>query len=112
MLKKIYVLFAGLSLLCGCMESKLIGTWLQPVPGIENQQQGIIFYKDGSASSVNMRTLVYESWKQDGDILQLRGKSIGNGQTFEIEEEFIIRQLDGRHLVLQLGDMVVTYTRK
>ena len=34
---------------------------------------------DGTASSVNMYTLVLESWKREGDKLILTGKSVGNG---------------------------------
>ena len=36
---------------------------------MEGQVQGINIEEGGIASSVNMATLVYESWKQEGDQL-------------------------------------------
>lgn len=112
MLKKIHILMMGLFFMCGCGEDRLVGTWLQPIPGMESQQQGITLHNDGSASSVNMHTLVYEAWKKDGNHLLLTAKSIGNGQTIDVEENFVIKKLDDRELVLQLGGMIVSYTRK
>ena len=47
---------------------------VEPVPGLEGQVQGIKMEEGGVASSVNMATLVYESWKQEGTKLILTGK--------------------------------------
>ncbi|MGN1256279.1 MAG: lipocalin family protein, partial [Bacteroidaceae bacterium] len=38
------------------------GTWLQPIPGMPEQVQGITLNEDGKAESVNMATLKYKTW--------------------------------------------------
>lgn len=40
-----------------------VNTWLEPVPAQFGRQQGFILDEDGSAESVNMATLEYESWQ-------------------------------------------------
>ncbi len=111
--KLIFMLAASFFILSGCTEDKLIGTWIQPIPGRENQFQGIRFNKDGSAASVNMHTLQYDSWqRKNNHILVLTGYSIGNGHTITIEEEFEIQQLDENSLKLRFNDAVFSYTRQ
>lgn len=44
-------------------------------------KQGFVLEADGKASSVNMATLVYGSWKLEGRRLILSGRSLGNRQT-------------------------------
>ena len=56
-----------------------VTTWLEPVPAQFGRQQGFILDEGGSAESVNMATLKYESWQVADRKLTLRGKSIGNG---------------------------------
>lgn len=63
-----------------------VTTWLEPVPAQFGRQQGFILDEGGSAESVNMATLKYESWQVADRKLTLRGKSIGNGGTFPFEE--------------------------
>lgn len=111
MKKNIMLLCAALFLMCSCGQDKIVGTWLQPIPGQESQMQGISLHKDGTASSINMHTLVYESWKRDGNLLTLQGKSIGNGQTINISEQYEIKELNDHHLELKLGDTLFNYTR-
>ena len=67
--------------LVACSGSGLEGTWVEPVPGMENMDHGFRLEANGKASSVNMATLRYETWKQEGDRLILTGESIGNGTT-------------------------------
>lgn len=40
-----------------------VNTWLEPVPARFGRQQGFILDEGGSAESVNMATLEYESWQ-------------------------------------------------
>jgi len=99
-------------LLSACHKDQLEGTWLQPIPGQTDSYQGFTLHPDGQAVSVNMNTLQYENWQKKDDTLILKGKSIGNGQTIDITEEFTIKQLDDEHLSLQLGSFTTNYTRQ
>lgn len=111
-MKKINLLAMALLLLVSCGEPSVVGSWIQPIPGMENQIQGIKLEKGGKASSVNMHTLVYQSWKQAGNKLILTGESIGNGQTIQFSEDFEIVQLSAEKLVLKSGDFELVYTRQ
>ena len=64
-----------MALLPACNGASIEGAWVEPVPGMENMQQGFVLEPDGTASSINMATLQYESWKKEGDVLILAGKS-------------------------------------
>lgn len=112
MKKLTFTLAAILFFLGGCSDDKLIGTWVQPIPGMEDKLQGITLNKDGSAQSVNMHTLLYTGWQREGNILTLTGQSIGNGRTITIKEEFEIQQLDDHNLKLHFGNTVLNYTRQ
>ena len=59
-------LMMGLLAACGGNSASIVGSWVEPVPGLEGQVQGIKMEEGGVASSVNMATMVYESWKQEG----------------------------------------------
>lgn len=106
-----------LSVLCvlflsACGDTEIPGTWLQPIPGMEDKTQGFTLNDDGTAQSVNMETLQYTTWRRDGDILTLTGRSIGNGQTIEFTEMYNIEQLTSDTLVLRNGDVTFTYSRE
>ena len=101
-MKKALMVLTVILLAAACgREAPLEGTWLQPVPGMENMQQGILLAPDGRAKSVNMSTLRYKRWQRDGNKLILSGESIGNGQTIIFEESYEIGKLDNDHLILQ-----------
>ena len=70
-----------LSVLCvlflsACGDTEIPGTWLQPIPGMEDKTQGFTLNDDGTAQSVNMATLQYTTWRRDGDILTLTDDAI------------------------------------
>lgn len=93
---------AALLLLVGCGKADpLAGSWVQPIPGMEDQIQGIKLDKGGRAESINMYTLLYESWQHKGNQLILQGKSIGNGQAIDFEVIYVIKKLSRDELVLQ-----------
>ena len=93
--------------------SPLVGGWVQPVPCMEQQNQGFRLAEDGTASSVNMATLQYEAWEETGDgLLVLRGKSIGNGQTLPFADTLLLRSVDGDSLILQKGSLLLRYGRE
>lgn len=87
-----------------CNEKKskvtIIGSWIMPVEGQPGKMQGIRLGEDGEASSINMATLVYKYWKQQGDELYLTVKSIGNGVEIEGIDTLKIEKLTTDSLVL------------
>ena len=92
---KDFVAIALLALgsLSGCNNtSALIGEWTEPVPGMENMIQGFKLEEGGKASSINMATLKYKTWEQQGDLLILTGESIGNGQTISFSDTLTIKK--------------------
>lgn len=101
------LLFAG----CSGGES-VVGEWVEPVPGMPGQVQGFTLEADGSASSVNMATLLYESWEKDGEMLVLTGKSLGNGQTIAFSDTLLIESLDKDQIVLKDRGAVRIYHRR
>lgn len=95
-----------------CGDNSIEGKWVQPVPGMENMEQGICIEKGGKASSINMATLKYEAWVQQGNRLLLSGQSIGNGQTIIFTDTLIIEKLTDTELVLTKGDWTSNYHKK
>ena len=103
---------ASILLLTACSNgTDLAGKWLQPVPGLPDLEQGFILEKNGKASSVNMATLQYETWKKESDLLILSGKSIGNGQTIAFSDTFAIDKLTADSLVIGKGTLKLKYAR-
>lgn len=114
-MKKTVLSCACALLLAGCCSSgdkALIGSWTQPVPGMENQSQGIRFESEGKASSIGMATLLYESWKKEDDELILTGKSIGNGQTISFTDTLRIKELTGSSLILEQNGFELKYSKE
>lgn len=95
-----------------CAGNGIEGKWVEPVPGMENQMQGIILEKAGKASSVNMATLQYEQWEKDKNMLILKGKSIGNHETTYFSDTLVIEKLTKDELVLSKGSLIINYRRQ
>lgn len=111
-MKKLFGLFVMVALLAACSETTRVeGRWVEPVPGMEGQEQGFVLEKGGVASSINMQTLQYSAWKCVGDSLSLTGKSIGNGRSIDFTERFKILKLTHDSLVLQRGQVDWVLTR-
>ena len=77
---------------CGNSES-IVGRWEQPVPGLPMLKQGFILEEGGKASSLNMATLLYDTWKQEGSSLILSGTSKGNHLTLSFSDTMKIERL-------------------
>lgn len=111
-LSKVNMMALGsLFLLSACSEVSIEGAWVEPVPGMENMQQGFVLAPGGKASSINMATLQYESWKKENGMLILSGKSIGNRQTINFSDTLMIKNLSEQTLTLERDGMSYTYTR-
>lgn len=111
MLKGVIGLMAAV-VCTACGGNSIEGKWVEPIPGMENQMQGVNLEQGGKASSINMATLQYETWEQQGDKLLLTGKSIGNGMTLSFTDTLTIEQLTENELVLKKGDLTINYQRQ
>ena len=96
-------LLTGLLAACSGNSASVTGVWIEPIPGME---------EGGIASSVNMATLVYKNWKQEGDQLILAGNSIGNGQTIEFIDTMKIKKITADSLVLDNRGMEIRYAKQ
>lgn len=99
-MKKLVTTLSAAVLLAACGGPSLEGNWVQPVPGLEGQTQGMSLQSGGAASSLNMATLLYESWSISGDTLTLTGTSVGNGQTIEFTQTYTFSMPDENTLIL------------
>ena len=91
---------AILTAACAAGPGTMEGKWIQPIPGQENHVQGFALHADGSAQSINMATLLYKSWRTQGDTLVLYGQSIGNGQTIAFSKTYTFSFPDKNTLLL------------
>lgn len=78
----------------------IVGSWVMPIEGQPGKMQGIKLEEGGDASSINMATLVYKYWEQQGNNLYLTVKSIGNGIEIEGIDTLKIEKLTADSLVL------------
>ncbi len=108
--KKLAVIFS-ISTLIACNNTTLEGSWIEPIPGMPDMQQGFTLEADGSASSINMSTLKYEKWKKEGNLLFLSGISIGNHQSFSFTDTLAIENLTQDSLILKKGEQVLRYSK-
>ncbi len=106
-------MLAAVFALAACNSDNIEGAWVEPVPGMEDMEQGFILEKGGKASSINMATLQYESWTREGNRLMLSGKSIGNGQTISFCDTLTITELTETSLTLERNKgYSVTFSRR
>lgn len=104
-----FLSFGLLALLTACQSDPLIGKWVEPIPGMETEIQGVQLEENGKASSINMHTLQYESWSKQGNQLLLTGKSIGNHQTLSFTDTLTIEQCTPDSLILRRGTYRIAY---
>jgi hypothetical protein len=92
---------------------KLAGKWVEPIPGQEPAMQGIQLNADGTASSINMHTLLYEKWELKGDSLFLWNHTEGVKSTGSYVDTTIVKTLTDSSLVLAGRDGIkVSYKRE
>lgn len=92
-------------------EQELIGLWIESIPGMPGKVQGIALEQGGTAHSINMATLAYESWQCSGDELILTGESIGNGAKGRFTDTLKIETVSADGLILMRGNRRVGYRR-
>ena len=96
---------------CGKNEN-IVGKWMQAVPGLPELKQGFVLEADGKASSVNMATLSYKTWQQEGAFLILSGKNVGNHQVLHFSETLHIEKLTQDSLILKKGELILRYAKE
>jgi hypothetical protein len=92
--------------------TQLCHAWVQPIPG-QSGKQGFELQMDGQkASSINMATLTYSSWKIFNGKLILNSKSQGNGAAFDVSDTLTVQTLTDDSLIIRRGDMLDRYARR
>lgn len=79
--------------------AKAIGSWTMPDPlAPDSLRMGVNIMVEGQAASINMATLLYQSWELGGqpDKIVLKGQSLGNGETIDFSEIATISEKDGK----------------
>lgn len=83
------------------------GEWLEPNPIAPDQVQGFVLNSGGTASSVNMATLLIKTWNLDNYTLTLGYESIGNGQTFTGIDTLHVVRINADSLILSQDNRIV-----
>lgn len=107
MKKSLLLSFAAAAMAVGCTApatmnpEPFVGMWLESTPDGSNFVQGVELNADGTAASIGMATLQYETWKivADSSII-LTGKSIGNGQTIDFSDTMKVSSISPEEMVL------------
>ena len=111
--KAIFKSVCGLTIaIAACGGNGIEGEWVEPIPGMETQMQGVNLEKGGKASSINMATLQYEKWEKKGNMLILSGKSIGNHETISFTDTLTIEELTENKLTLKKGSLTINYQKQ
>lgn len=100
------------TMIAACSAPSIEGQWVESIPGMENEVQGLNLEAGGVASSINMATLQYEKWEKKGDWLILSGKSIGNHMTIPFTDTLVIDRLTDNELVVTRGTLTMSYRKQ
>lgn len=90
----------------------IAGSWVEPNPIDPKQMQGMTLNPDGTATSINMATLLTEKWNMEDGKLIISIKSIGNKQTIEMNDTMKVIKLDADSLILERGSEVWALSRE
>ena len=69
-------------------------------------------FKNGTARSDNMKTLLYKNWRVKGNQITFTIESIGNGTSSMDTVTYIIEKLTRDELILRKGNYLSEYTKK
>lgn len=86
----------------------LVGSWK------DTSKSALHFtlFKNGTARSDNMKTLLYKNWKVKGNQITFTIESIGNGTSSMDTVPYIIEKLTRDELILRKGKYLFEYTKK
>jgi len=113
-LRLFVIAVAALTLSSCCNKNvEIVGSWVEPNPIASDQVQGITLNEDGTASSINMATLRYQSWSREDNVLYLTAESEGSGEPYTMTVKYEIAKLSKDSLVLDGGDYgILRYSRQ
>jgi len=91
----------------GIDKQLLVGSWK------DTSESALHFtlFKDGSARSNNMKTLLYKNWRVNGRQITFTIESVGNGMSSTNEVTYTIDKLSKDKMVLRKGDYLSEYTK-
>lgn len=92
----------------GIKKDQLIGSWLDA----SESALHFTMFKDGTARSDNMKTLLYKKWRLEGTKLILTAESIGNGSSSEGNEVYEIQSLTDQKMILKNGEFLWEFVKK
>ena len=86
----------------------LIGSWK------DTSKSALHFtlFKDGTARSDNMKTLLYKNWSSRENKITFIIESIGNGISTTDSVTYNIEKLTSNELILKKGDYLYTYQKE
>lgn len=86
----------------------LVGSWK------DTSQAALHFtlFKDGTARSDNMETLLYKTWSVNGKQVTFTIESVGNGTSSTDTIIYTIEKLSADELILRRGTELSRYTRQ
>lgn len=113
-MKKIFLTLLAFSFCWACQNPLSVeGEWTKPVPLKKGEFHGMVFEKGGTARSINMPDLQYQTWQQKGNILTLTGKTVYGGESFVFSESYTVKTVTPAMLVLITNNgEEITYARK
>ena len=78
-------------ILTACNNTNIEGSWVELIPGMPDIKQGFTLRANGNASSINMKSLLYEKWEHKN-----KGSIRRNGllYSFEIRPTIITEHID------------------
>lgn len=93
-------------------DSAMLGSWTMPDPIDTTKTMGVKLEAGGKASSINMATLPYSTWKILNDTtIEITGVSKGNGQDINIKDTFIVN-MKVKPMTMQQKGADVLYTKE
>lgn len=89
-------------------EELLVGSWN------DTSESALDFtlFKDGTARSDNMKTLLYKKWSIKGNKISFTIESIGNGTSSTDNITYRIEKLTNNELILRKGTYLSKFTKK
>lgn len=113
-MKTFFISTLSLLMLFSCTDNKkqFVGNWIEIMPANPMIVQGITLNEDGTASSIGMKTLLYNKWELNKESIILWGQSVGNGQTIDFSDTMNVVKITPDSLTLgKFGMYQISYYR-
>lgn len=93
--------------------AEAIGTWMFHDEENPEFSMGIEIHVEGEASSIHSATLLYTGWEllDEADKILLKGRSVGNGQSFDFSQTGILSKDAAGNCTLTIEGTQFVYTK-